>query len=73
MKKLLLWLADKPTPQIPESWLRYADRYFRKGRHHVGPGMFGGYEIRAWLKHRTDAWEWVRTHDGIQAAIALGY
>lgn len=33
MKKLLLALADRPTPQIPESWFRYVDRYTRRPRH----------------------------------------
>jgi hypothetical protein len=38
MKKFLLHLADKPTPQIHqvrplEAVMRYLDRYFRQPRH----------------------------------------
>lgn len=73
MKKFLLYLADKPTPQIPDRLLRHVDRYFRKGRHHDAPGTVSGWATRAWLKERLDHWAEVHSHQGIQAAIALGY
>lgn len=36
MKKFLLALADKPTPQFPEKLLRYLDRYVRPQKHRHG-------------------------------------
>lgn len=36
MKKFLLALADKPTPQFPERFLRLLDRHARPGRHRTG-------------------------------------
>lgn len=56
-----------------QSWLRYADRYFRKGRHHDAPDTVSGYAMRAWLKANLDHWEDVRSRYGIEAAINLGY
>lgn len=35
VNRLLLFLADLPTPQIPERFLRYLDRYVRTARHQV--------------------------------------
>lgn len=35
VNRLLLFLADLPTPQIPERFLRYLDRYVRTPRHRV--------------------------------------
>lgn len=73
MKKFLLKLADKPTPQFPERFLRTLDRYTRKGKHHDGRGTVAGWTLVAWLRKRNDHWAEVRAYEGIQAAIALGY
>jgi len=71
MKKFLLVLADLPTPQFPDRWLRYADHYFRRGRHHDRPGSVSGYALRAQLKVTLDHWYEVYATQGIEAAIAL--
>lgn len=70
--RLLKWLADRPTPQIPERYLRYVDQYFRAPRHAYRPGRPTGWGMRAWLKDHLDVWYAVREEQGITAAIALG-
>lgn len=73
MKKFLSALADKPTPQVPESFLRHLDRYARKGNHRDAPGRIAGWSLTAWLRARNEEWQHVREWHGIKAAIALGY
>lgn len=71
--KFLLALADKPTPQFPEKFLRLLDRYTRKGKHHDAPGRPTGWAMTAWLRRRNERWQEELERHGIQAAIALGY
>jgi hypothetical protein len=73
MKKFLLALADKPTPQFPDRLLRYLDRYVRKGSHHDAPSRPTGWALAAWLRQRNDAWFQVYSYEGIRAAINLRY
>lgn len=75
MRKLLYIIDEVAQSADAKLWqplLRYADRYFRKGRHHDRPGSISGYAMRAWLKERLDVWYDTCSHYGINAAIDLG-
>lgn len=71
--KFLLFLANKPTPQLPERFLRLLDRYTRKANHRDAEDRPTGYAIAAWLRRRNDDWYEVFNHQGIRAAINLDY
>lgn len=73
MKKLLLRLADKPTPQFPERFLRTLDRYTRRPKHSDKTATVAGWTMVAWLRKRNDHWYETYAYEGIQAAIALNY
>jgi hypothetical protein len=80
MKKFLLRLSEKPTPQFPAHVLRHADHYFRAGRHRRGrrghvpvSEQMEATALILWARRELNEWYATYRYDGIQAAIALGY